>query len=119
MLSRRRMIAASASGVLAFGGVVPRALAQATDKLVRMIVGFPASGLTDILARFLGPSLSARLGQQFIVEDRPGAGTNLATEAVARALPDGYALCLGTGILNGVAGFLCRGVRRGGLRPLR
>jgi tripartite-type tricarboxylate transporter receptor subunit TctC len=57
---------------------------------VRLIVGFPAGGLTDILARLLGPWLSERLGQQFIVEDQPGAGTNLATEAVVRALPDGY-----------------------------
>jgi tripartite-type tricarboxylate transporter receptor subunit TctC len=63
---------------------------------VHLIVGFPASGLTDILARLLAPSLSQRLGQQFIVEDRPGAGTNLATEAVVRALPDGYTLLMAT-----------------------
>lgn len=63
---------------------------------VHLIVGFPASGLTDILARLLAPSLSERLGQQFIVEDRPGAGTNLATEAVVRALPDGYTLLMAT-----------------------
>jgi tripartite-type tricarboxylate transporter receptor subunit TctC len=63
---------------------------------VHLVVGFPASGLTDILARFLAPSLSERLGQQFIVEDRPGAGTNLATEAVVRALPDGYTLLMAT-----------------------
>ena len=49
---------------------------------VRLIVGFPAGGLTDILARLLAPSLSERLGQQFIVEDQPGAGTNIATERV-------------------------------------
>jgi tripartite-type tricarboxylate transporter receptor subunit TctC len=61
---------------------------------VHLIVGFPASGLTDILARLLGSSLSERLGQQFIVEDRPGAGTNIATEAVVRALPDGYTLLM-------------------------
>ena len=48
---------------------------------VHLIVGFPASGLTDILARLLSPALSERLGQQFIVEDRPGAGTNIATES--------------------------------------
>ena len=63
---------------------------------VHVIVGFPASGLTDILARFLAPSLSERLGQQFIVEDRPGAGTNLATEAVVRAPADGYTLLMAT-----------------------
>ena len=63
---------------------------------VRLIVGFPAGGLTDILARLLSPSLSERLGQQFIVEDQPGAGTNLATERVVRALPDGYTFLMAT-----------------------
>jgi len=63
---------------------------------VRLIVGFPAGGLTDILARLLAPSLSERLGQQFIVEDQPGAGTNIATERVVRALPDGYTFLMAT-----------------------
>jgi tripartite-type tricarboxylate transporter receptor subunit TctC len=63
---------------------------------VRIIVGFPAGGLTDILARLLAPSLSERLGQQFIVEDQPGAGTNIATERVVRALPDGYTFLMAT-----------------------
>ena len=63
---------------------------------VRLIVGFPAGGLTDILARLLSPWLSERLGQQFLVEDQPGAGTNLATETVVRALPDGYTLLMAT-----------------------
>jgi tripartite-type tricarboxylate transporter receptor subunit TctC len=62
----------------------------------RIIVGFPAGGLTDILARLLAPSLSERLGQQFIVEDQPGAGTNIATERVVRALPDGYTFLMAT-----------------------
>jgi tripartite-type tricarboxylate transporter receptor subunit TctC len=61
-----------------------------------LIVGFPAGGVTDILARLLSPWLSERLGQQFIVEDQPGAGTNLATEAVVRALPDGYTFLMAT-----------------------
>jgi tripartite-type tricarboxylate transporter receptor subunit TctC len=64
-----------------------RQAARAQDypsRPVRLIVGFPASGLTDILARLLGQSLSERLGQQFIVEDRPGAGTNLAILRIAR-----------------------------------
>ena len=63
---------------------------------VRLVVGFPAGGLTDILARLLSPWLSERLGQQFIVEDQPGAGTNLATERVVRALPDGYTFLMAT-----------------------
>ena len=57
---------------------------------VRLYVGFFASGLTDIIARITGQWLSERLGQQFIIEDKPGAGTNLATEEVVRARPDGY-----------------------------
>jgi tripartite-type tricarboxylate transporter receptor subunit TctC len=56
---------------------------------VRLYVGFFAGGLTDIVARLMGQWLSERLGQQFIVDDQPGAGTNIATEAVVRAHPDG------------------------------
>ncbi len=63
---------------------------------VRLMVGFFAGGLTDILARVLGQWLSQRLGQQFIVEDQPGAGTNVATETVVRARPDGYTLLMAT-----------------------
>ena len=63
---------------------------------VRIIVGFPAGGTTDIGARLIAQWLSERLGQQFIVENRPGAGTHLATEAVARASADGYTLLMAT-----------------------
>jgi tripartite-type tricarboxylate transporter receptor subunit TctC len=71
--------------------------AQALDyptKPVRWIVGYPAGGSTDILARLIGQWLSARLGQQFIIENRPGAGNNLGTEQVVRAAPDGYTILL-------------------------
>jgi len=61
---------------------------------VRIIVGFGAGGAPDILARLIGQWLSERLGQQFIVENRPGAGSNIATEAVVRAPADGYTLLL-------------------------
>jgi tripartite-type tricarboxylate transporter receptor subunit TctC len=61
---------------------------------VRLIVGFPPGGASDITARLIGQWLSDRIGQQFIIENRPGAGTNIATEAVARASPDGYTLLL-------------------------
>ena len=61
---------------------------------VRWIVGFPPGGTFDIVARLLGQWLSERLGQQFIVENRPGAGTNIGTEAVVRAPADGYTLLM-------------------------
>ena len=61
---------------------------------VRIIVGFAPGGATDIMARLIGQWLSERLGQQFIVENRPGAASNIATEAVVRSTPDGYTLLL-------------------------
>jgi tripartite-type tricarboxylate transporter receptor subunit TctC len=61
---------------------------------VRLIVGFRPGGATDITARLMGQCLSERLGQSFIIENRPGAGTNIGTEAVVRAAPDGYTLLL-------------------------
>ena len=61
---------------------------------MRIIVGFTPAGATDILARLIGQWLSERLGQTFIVENRPGGGSNIGTEAVVRAPADGYTLML-------------------------
>src|SRR5438477_12820936 len=61
---------------------------------VRIIVGYPPGGTTDTLARLMGQWLSERLSQQFVVENRPGAAGNIATEAVARAASDAYTLLL-------------------------
>jgi tripartite-type tricarboxylate transporter receptor subunit TctC len=61
---------------------------------VRFVVGFPAGGATDILARIIGQRLSERLGQQFVIENKPGAGNNIGTEAVVNAAPDGYTVLL-------------------------
>jgi tripartite-type tricarboxylate transporter receptor subunit TctC len=93
-ISRRRFLhlVAGAATLPAVSGMA-RAQAYPT-RPVRIIVGYPAGGTFDIAARLIGQWLSERLGQQFIVENRPGAGTNIATEAVARAPPDGYTLLL-------------------------
>jgi tripartite-type tricarboxylate transporter receptor subunit TctC len=61
---------------------------------VRIIVGFAPGGGVDIIARLMGQWLSERLGQPFVIENRPGAGSNIATEAAVRAPPDGYTLLL-------------------------
>jgi tripartite-type tricarboxylate transporter receptor subunit TctC len=93
-LPRRRFLRLAA-GAAALPGVCRLAWAQSyPTRPVRLIVGFAAGGASDILARLLGQWLSERLGQQFIIENRPGAGTNIATEAVARAPSDGYTLLL-------------------------
>jgi len=91
-LPRRRFLH-FAAGAAALS-VVPRlAWAQTyPTRSVRIVVGFPAGTSSDITARLIGQWLSERLGQQFIVENRPGAGTNIATESVAHASPDGYSL---------------------------
>ena len=75
---------------------VPRiATAQAyPTRPVRLIIGYPPGGSADITARLLGQWLSERLGQPVVVESRPGAGTNIATETVVNAPPDGYTLLL-------------------------
>jgi tripartite-type tricarboxylate transporter receptor subunit TctC len=59
-----------------------------------LIVAFAAGGTNDTVARLLGQSLSERLGQRFVIENRPGAGSNIGTEVVVRAAPDGYTLLL-------------------------
>src|SRR4051812_23474586 len=69
------------------------------SRAVRVLVGFTPGGGTDIMARFLTPRLSEYLGQQFVVENRPGAATNVATEMVAKAAPDGYTLLFTTSAL--------------------
>jgi tripartite-type tricarboxylate transporter receptor subunit TctC len=91
----RRQFLHLAAGAAALPVVLRIARAQAYPaRPVRIIVGFPAGGTSDIVARVLGQWLSEHLRQQFVIENRPGAGSNLAAEAVARAAPDGYTLLL-------------------------
>jgi tripartite-type tricarboxylate transporter receptor subunit TctC len=79
---------------------VPR-VASALDyptRPVHLVSGFAAGGIVDIIARLIGQRLSEQLGRPFVIEDRPGAGSNVATEFVARASPDGYTLLLASSV---------------------
>ena len=90
--SRRRILQLGAS-LIVVPAVSRIAGAQGyPSRSVRIVVGAAPGGAFDILARLMGQWLSERLGQPFIIENRPGAGSNLATEAVANATPDGYTL---------------------------
>jgi tripartite-type tricarboxylate transporter receptor subunit TctC len=96
-LPHRRNFLHLAGGAAALPAVSRIARAQTFPaKPVRLVVGYAAGGGTDITARLMAQWLSERLGQQFVIENRPGAGTNIATEAVVRAAPDGYTLLLAT-----------------------
>jgi tripartite-type tricarboxylate transporter receptor subunit TctC len=93
-LSRRRFLRLTA-GAAALPAATRIACAQGyPTRPVRLIVGTPPGGPQDIIARLMGQWLSERLGQPFIIESRPGAGTNIGTEAVVKSPPDGYTLLL-------------------------
>jgi tripartite-type tricarboxylate transporter receptor subunit TctC len=91
----RRKVLQLAAGAAVLPAVACVASAQAyPTRPVRIVVGFAAGGSTDIGARLIGQWLQERLGQPFVIENRPGAGTNIATETVVRAPPDGYTLLM-------------------------
>jgi tripartite-type tricarboxylate transporter receptor subunit TctC len=91
----RRTLLHMTSGAAALPAMSRIARAQGyPSRPVRLIVPFAAGGPTDILARLIGQWLSERLGQQFVIENRPGAGTNIGTQAVVNAPPDGYTLLM-------------------------
>jgi tripartite-type tricarboxylate transporter receptor subunit TctC len=95
MQIQRRQFLHLATGAAVFSGVSSIVNAQAyPTRPVRIIVPFAAGGGTDVLARLIGQWLTERLGQPFIVENRPGGGSNIGTEAVVRAAPDGYTLLM-------------------------
>jgi tripartite-type tricarboxylate transporter receptor subunit TctC len=93
--------------IFVFAACLPAGLAHAAAETyparpVRLLVGFPAGGPTDILARLVGQRLSERLGQQFVIENKPGAGSNIATESALNAPPDGYTIlvCASANTIN-------------------
>ncbi len=93
-MNRRRLLAAGAA--LAAARILPvRAQAAAYPvRPVHLVVGYAPGGSTDIAARIIGQWLAERMGQSFVIDNRPGAGTNIATELVTKAAPDGYTLLM-------------------------
>ncbi|MGX9426320.1 MULTISPECIES: Bug family tripartite tricarboxylate transporter substrate binding protein [Bradyrhizobium] len=94
MISRRTALGLIGSGISTFAIGRASAAADYPARPVRWIVGYPPGGATDILARLIGQRLSEKLGQQFVVENKPGAGNNIGTEAAINAEPDGYTVLL-------------------------
>ena len=100
-------------GALALGGAAVLggpAAAQGSwnpERPLRMLVGFPAGGVTDVIARITAEGMAARLGQPVIVENRAGAGGTIAAGQVARAAPDGLTLLLATNNSHGVSRVVC------------
>jgi tripartite-type tricarboxylate transporter receptor subunit TctC len=95
----RRKFLHLAAGATTLQAVSRIAWAQTyPSRPVHLIAGFPPGGIADIDARLIGQWLSERLGQQFVIENRPGAGSNIAAEFVTRASPDGYTLLLVTSV---------------------
>jgi len=93
-LPRRKFLhLAAGAAALPFVPYIARAQTY-PSRPVRIIVGFPAGGPNDIIARLMGQWLSERLGQQFVIENRAGAGSNIAAEAVVKSPPDGYTLLM-------------------------
>src|ERR1700759_2999393 len=98
MKLRRRAFLHFAAASAAIAPSLPRRAfpARSPPRPVRIIAGFAAGGGVDVTARLIGQWLEQRLGQPFVVENRPGAGGNIATEAVVKASPDGATLLLST-----------------------
>jgi tripartite-type tricarboxylate transporter receptor subunit TctC len=94
MISRRRALGLAALGLPAIITARRAAALDYPTRPVRFVVGYPPGGATDILARLVGQKLSETTGQQFVIENKPGAGNNIGTEAVVNAPGDGYTVLL-------------------------
>lgn len=94
MISRRTAICLAVIGLSAAASMGSASAAEYPTRPVKWVVGYPPGGATDIIARLIGQRLSERLGQQFVIENKPGAGNNIATESVINAEPDGYTVLL-------------------------
>src|SRR4051795_1367439 len=94
MITRRTALSLLAASPLAASPLSKAFAADYPTHPVKWVVGYPPGGATDILARLIGQRLSEKLGQQFVIENKPGAGNNIATESVVNAEPDGYTLQL-------------------------
>src|SRR4051794_40623073 len=94
MISRRTAICLTAIGLSAIASIGTAQAADYPSRSVRWVVGYPPGGATDILARLIGQRLSEKFGQQFVIENKPGAGNNIATESGVNAEPDGHTLQL-------------------------
>src|SRR5205814_10331741 len=94
MALRRTAVCLIAMGISAIASIGGASAADYPTRPVRWVVGYPPGGATDIIARLIGQRLQEKLGQPFVIENKPGAGNNIATESVINAEPDGYTLLL-------------------------
>jgi len=94
MISRRTAICLAVIGLSTAASIGSVSAADYPTRPVKWVVGYPPGGATDIIARLIGQRLSEKLGQQFVIENKPGAGNNIATESVINAEPDGYTVLL-------------------------
>jgi tripartite-type tricarboxylate transporter receptor subunit TctC len=111
MFARARYLVVMLLGVLALGALSESAMAEYPNKAIRFIVPWPPGGAADIMARLIGEGLAKEFGQAVVIDNRPGAGGLMATEAVTRMEPDGYTLLLGSTGPNAIAGSLYKTLR--------
>ncbi len=101
MTTRRTLLAAAAAAILC-SSLSPAVAQPFPNRPIRLIVSFPPGGATDVIARTIGAPLSQRLGQNVVVDNRPGSNGNISAELAANARPDGHTLLLGSDSLFGI-----------------